>query len=450
MLLIIPLACADERLRQLGYTLDTLESQPESSEPEPVSCGEALITLDDIYRAVEADLVAQPGADRPFLRYLSLASRINDGACPDELTQYRQALGKLVNSASPLPDIVTPATLDAGRTLRIDIRDYGWDRPVEILGQNFRDGWEAVIATSPFAVEHDGPAADIIESEAQSSVPVLGVDAFIGAVVTADLYYALLGVPATLADLRGSVGLPSVLDPAENGAFRAATSVSRVAQLGGGVRVLDRYASSTGSYWEAVVMETESFLADPLHVQPEVERLVAFSLPNELVGFAVMDASGSRTGVSDRVLDTTNDDFRARSLLSCVACHAFGPIQITSVVDTGLPDSPSAEDVLAIVEADRDDYLRAVVRTGHSDRGQEQIAARAAAFAEGLDFDRAAAELFVVREALFERRDDLDVAFRALNNGLSVSRERFGILYASTLCQLHTDSENRPSASECQ
>jgi hypothetical protein len=453
LIAILPLAggaCADERLRQLGYTLGTELTPPAEEAPtEPEPCGVAFVSLDDVNRAVEADLSALPATDRPFSRYLSLASLKNRGACGDELELGGAGLSKLVNSSSRLAEIVIPARVDAdGMLLRIDIRDYGWDRDVDIEGQRFGDGWEAVVASSPFAVELEGPAASFIKSEARSSVPLLGFDAFISAATSADSYYALLGVPDTLGALRQSLGLPAVLDPSGNGALRVATAHSRVVQLPETVRVVDRYATGVGSaggYWEALPVDAASYSADPLHAQPDVERLIMFRLPNDLLGFAAMDASGTRTATSEVVFDSIAADFESRVVASCTGCHVFGPIPLPGDIDGVL----SEEELEQIFEAEVQSYGEAVARTGHPGQGLDQISRWTRAFNEDLLLDAVASELWVEPRLLAERAIELGLAFRALSAGLPISREQFGSVYASALCTLQAGAENHPVAAEC-
>lgn len=470
ILTLTSLGCADDRLRELGYTLD-FGAPPGSDAVEPDAtepCDPPFISIDDVQRSVASDLSTRPSQDRRFLRYLQLAARSNLGVCAEQLDRDRAAIGKQVNSLSQRSEIVPAVVLGPGGTLlRIDIRDYGWDRPVSVGSESYSDGWEAVIAASPFAVALEGPAASFVAAEAQSSVAVLSVAAFIGATSSAPLYYSLLGVADTLGALRASVGLPRQLDPLGDGAVRSATQLSRVLRSAGNFRVVDRYATSTGtagSYWEALLVNTGRFLANPLRVQPDVQRLITFTLPNDLIAFAVTDASGARIGVPEGVLDTNRDDFTATVQSSCTNCHANGIIPLEDTVGRLVSENPESfpEEVVAayangptpeqrleIFAADSEAYAQALVRSGAESTGPDPISFQALFFATNVQLPAAAAELFVEPEVLKASLADLDPGLGTLRFGLDLTRADFGALYSGALCDLHGSSENRPRSSEC-
>jgi hypothetical protein len=165
--------------------------------PAP-SCDGQLITFDELYRTVVADLRREDADERPFLRYVTLINRYNAGACAETLDRERFALAKLVNMLSTRPRLEVPQPIDRDRLIyRIDLRDYGWDRDIEVGAQSFRDGWEAIIAASPYAVPFTGDQADDLRDDTLTDVPVLNADAMLDAAALGDLYYALIGVDVT-------------------------------------------------------------------------------------------------------------------------------------------------------------------------------------------------------------------------------------------------------------
>lgn len=455
--------CADDRLRELGYTL-AQQDTPEGARPIEAECNPAFLGADAVIRAVAADLAAQPGEDRPFLRYASLADRIDVQACPSELESRQAGLAKLMNSLSREPVVVAPSVVGQELSLlRLDLRDYGWTREVNVNGQSYSDAWEALIDNSPFAVELTGTRATAISEQTGTSVPVLSADALIGAASDSALYYALLGVPATLAEIRESVGLPGVLDPLENGAQRAATQRSRVLRSTGNLRVVDRYAidgSTGGTYWEASQIGTGTFIADPLHAQPDVQRLIIFSLPNDLLAFAVTDAAGVRQGPAELVLDTNRDDFVASVVASCTNCHATGLIPLVdeagpailanpdlfgAEVVSAYEDAPTEEERLAQFEEDSSFYAQALGRAGVPTQGQDPISRVAIQFNVEVDLKRAAGDLLVTPETLRARLGELAPELRPLGLGLLLSRQQFGAQYAGAYCVLHATDENPPA-----
>jgi hypothetical protein len=143
-------------------------------------CG--FLSSDDLWRAVAADLSSLDADDRSSQRYLSLADLSNTGTCGAELGEARAALVKLVNSLS-IDTVPTPlVAIDADETLyRLDLRDYAWDRPVEVSGTGFVDAWEAIVAASPHAVPFVGADADVAKADTGPAVPVLPGSAFVAA-----------------------------------------------------------------------------------------------------------------------------------------------------------------------------------------------------------------------------------------------------------------------------
>jgi hypothetical protein len=463
-------ACDDARLRDLGDTfeLDT-SSENDAVPPEGYddTCTRApFISADEVTRAAAADLAAAPVDDRPHLRYLSVANRLA-ADCLEYVESDRDAVAKAFNMVSSEPEVVPPRVLGpGGALLRVDLRDYGWTREVDIDGQSYRDGWEAVTTRSPFAIVLEGEQASFLANETGTPVPLLSADAFVDQVGTSEVYYGLLGMPDTLTGIRQAVGLPGELDPLAQNARRAAVRTSRVLRPAGNLRVIDRYsigAGTSGSYWEALQVETSAFLADPLHVQPDVQRLILFTLPNDLLAFAITDASGARQGTAELVLDTNRDDFVATVVESCSNCHAQGPIPadddggaiITSRPDLFDPEvvaayraAPTAEEAAAQVQADSALYLDAVERSGVSRVEGDPVSRHLYRFRADVDPDTAAADLLVAPALLSARTAELPELL-PLAVGLLVSRQQLGAAYARAYCVLHAGDENPPAAAFC-
>ena len=74
------------------------EPQPAAA-PEPAARCDGSLSFDDLYAAIDADL-RREGDDAPFLRYVSLSHRYNQGFCPEDLEGDRLALVKALNSLS--------------------------------------------------------------------------------------------------------------------------------------------------------------------------------------------------------------------------------------------------------------------------------------------------------------------------------------------------------------
>ena len=478
LVLVLTVAgCNDERLRELGYTI-AQPAQPSPPDPGAVDedldgdceglAPEGLISADAITRAVAADVAAAPGDARPFLRYASVANALNAGRCASIAGGARGALAKLLNGVSREPVLVRPAAVDEGDSptlLRIDLRDYGLAREISLGGEAHQDGWEAIVASSPYAIALGGADGAFLAAETGTATPWLSVDAIVQAVAEAPLYYALAGVPPTLGELRQQVGLPAVLDPFRDGLPRAATSRSRVLRAQGNLRTIDRYATADGTYWEALQIETTTLLADPLHAQPDAQRLISFNLPNGLLAFAVTDARGDRQAAAELLLDTNLDDFQGTVLISCTNCHAQGLIPVNDELrDAVLPNpdlfaddvvdayssGPDAEERFARFQVDAERHLDALEGVGVPSSGSDPISQTFLDAAQELDANVAAADLLVSPETLRARLSALPPELLPLGLGLRVSRAQFGAVYARAFCTLHAADANPPAAPSCE
>jgi hypothetical protein len=465
-LLIAPaaLGCNDERLRELGYTSNPVTSSEADDYREP-SCDRTFIDADTLLDAVAADVAATPAESRPFLRYLSLASRADAGACPEDLAYNRAGVVRLLNAVSGGPRAVAPRVAGpADSVLAIDLRDYGLTRAVDVAGTTYADGWEAVIGESPFAVELAGEQGAALAAATGTRVPVLGSDAFLLAASDGPVYYGLLAVPSTLGELRASLGLASELDPAAGGALRTAVEPSRILRSAGNLRVLDRYSIANGSYWEATAIEAGLFLSDPLHAQPDAQRLITYSLPNAMFAFAIYDAEGQRRDSAELVLDTNRDDFTAHVVDSCSNCHWSGLIPATdaaqgvvlSHADQFEPEvvaayraAPSDAELLELFSADSSSYVQALESIGIDTSGGDPFTARFFAVLADVGLDTAAADLLVTPDVLRARLGELPAEMRILGFDLNLSRRRFGELYRSAYCVLHAGDANPPAAAAC-
>jgi hypothetical protein len=458
------IACNDERLRELGNTASLpLETDP-SWEETPPPCELDFISADAVQAEVAADLASLPSESRAFTRYLSLANRLNQGICPEQLSLDHGGASKLINGLSRQPDVVVPTVVGSGEgLLRVDLRAYGWSGPVVANGQTHADHWEALIAQSPMAIELGGEDGAAIVAQTGTRVPILSVDAFIAAATTAPLYYELLGVPGTLGELRQSVGLPSEIDPVAAGALRIATDKSRVLRQQGDLVAIDRYSTTVGAYFELFRVDTVAFLADPLRVQPAVERQIIFPLPNDLLGFAVTDAAGALSGHAD-MLDTNQLDSRTRVLDSCTNCHAQGFIPTVDAAEGAIlsrPNlfseevvaayraAPSATESAAQFDADSDEFQRALVRATGTREGPDPIALRRFNLDIPLDLEFVAAELWVTPEQLESAIGELAPELLPLALGFGIALSELSSVYAAAFCSLHAGDENPPDAAFC-
>jgi hypothetical protein len=445
-----------------------------SDVPDPpaspvAACSGQLLSFDLAYQAMLTDVTNQDVDDRPFVRYLTLLNRYNAGVCADALDADRSALFKAVNMLSTDALVIRPTPINSDATLyRIDVRDYRWDRGISVDGVNFRDGWEAIIARSPYAVPFEGDEADVLSQQTGTSVPVAYADAFLDVALIGNLYYALIGVNAgrTLEDFRLEELATDVAENvAEQDLVRAGTTASMVSRQD---RVVERHAIGVrdGALWQVFDFEdgsqTQSIFETPLSFRPS-GTLALFSLPNGLFGFLIANEGGSIVAESNLLTDASQNDFTMRTAVSCSNCHAAGVLPVTDEVRDFVSRNsgdfpgelaaiqavyPAQTALNAIIASDAADYRAALERTGAS-AAVDPVAAALSIFDRDVDLARAAGDLGVSSAQLRGALGRLDPALGVLGSG-SIDRDDFSDRYAATLCVLQSSSQNQPTAAACQ
>ena len=439
--------------------------EPPAPAPEPAARCDGSMSFDDLYGAIERDLSAEDD-DAPFLRYISLSHRYNQGICPEDLADDRLAMMRALNGLSTEVGIVAPEAIDEDGVLyRIDLRDLGWDQPATVDGVAFADKWEAIIAASPYAVELAGDDADAAKAAAQTSVPVLFSDALINATVVGDLYYELIGMGANAFDLFAQLGI----DFADVD-VRAGMSSSRMSQQD---TIIQRFEQGNfqGFYWSRfdIADETggQSIFADPLGFQGDVISSL-FTLPNGLLAFALFDAAGARIADTEVLVDQFQRDGRVRNSVSCSACHAAGVNPVTDEVRTYVEtnrfdfDADTFGDVDEtfvpqlelddVIQGDNAFYQASLERAGLASAGGDPVSLVYQRFDGEVSLEAAAGELGITP-------DELDRDLVALGNEgdpvlsvlrtQSLRREQFEGAYLPTLCALLRSSDNQPLAADC-
>lgn len=427
--------------------------------PAPAPCDVG--SLDDLLQAINADLVSRDADDQPFTRYFSLRDRASKLGCGSELDGERAALSKMLNSVSIEPTLAAPLAVDADQTLfRIDLRDYSLDRALSVGGQRFPDGWEALLAAVPSALELVGDDADDAKSDTQTAVPVLFGSAFIAAAARAPLYYSLLGIPADVDDfLSEELGV----DVAGGEGVRAGFSAA--AQGGQRELLAERFDLGTriGYVWQ-ISEFGGSLFEDPLG-SPSGERELSFTLPNGLLGHVLADGNGRVRSASNVLIDAAEADGRARIATSFFASRAQGvdvsdEVRNFVLANPGEFDPaeraailalyPAAAELEEILANDRDQFVARALQQINLDIASEPdpITRSFRDFSAPVDAATAAGELFVSADELLDNLDLLDPSLAPLAGG-TVSRERFDAAYLSALCTLGVTAENQVDQALC-
>jgi hypothetical protein len=391
--------------------------------------------LDAARDLLSEDLGQLPSADWPFTRYIAFGGLSTEGYTGYGTTEYqnprgrgRLALNKLANSLSSKSQITLPAEVDDQRLFqRIDLRDYGWDRPITVDGVPYADGWEAIVAHASLAVEYPLDRSGALEDRTGTRVPWLFVSDFVAAAGTGNTYYELLDLPDTLAQLEQR------LTPAgAEAAITYGVAIDLAAESGRTRWVQQVQSTGAGHYWRAfdfADISAQAVYDTPLGVSPDASELI-FSLPNGLQAFFTADSSGRRVSDAPVSRDPTQKDWVMRNAVSCFNCHNVGI--------KALETYPDRELVQQSMAADSVSYLQALQALGAADMGDTVARVYDEFRWWGVQLPQAAAELFVTPEQLRARLAELPASLQVLGDADgSVSRGVFVSAYGEALCTLH-------------
>jgi len=477
----------------IGQFIDQMEEPAGScvaDEPAPFMTNDEAITL------MAEDIAGLDAEDQPFTRYLTITYESNNElACDRSIQRQRYALFKGINSVSTETNVGTPEPVPGSNELiyRIDIRDYDWDREINLLGDDaatitFVDGWEAIVDggtvnaartalipnTNAYAVEYQGDQADDLKADAATAVPFMPVNAFIQFTELNDLYYALIGATDNLFDFELEVlGINTALEIEEENLMRAGFANSGVSKQ---ERVLNRFDNNVAgnlAYWISFDfdggngdgefdVDNESIFDDPLGFQFAGGEAI-FNLPNGLQAYFVAAANGNRLGEAPVgvVIDPAQNNGVVTNGASCHSCHNAGMITFTDKVkeyvidnsrdfdsetyDAVLAVYPDPADFQAAMDRDSEVHVSSVERAGVPRDAPDPISRVFLDFQLGdITPEIAAAELGVTTDELLRDLDNLDPILSPLEAGGRVDRQQFTSVYLDSLCEMQAVSENQP------
>ena len=435
------------------------------------------LNFDELYEAVADDLRDQDAEDAPFIRYISLDNRTAAGVCKDTaLDIERQSVSKFVNSLSIDANVVKPEAVNRDQTLfRVDIRDLQWNREVVVEGETFPDVWEAIVAANPYAVPFVGDAADNARDDALTDVPVMFFDTMLDVAGIGNLYYAIIDVDVnlTLDDFVADVLKIDVVANLDNeDLIRAGTTKSRISRQD---RLIEGHQieARAGVYYQSFDFnddQNESIFDDPFGFN-EGGREAIFTLPNGLFGYLIADENGALLEDSDILLDSSQNNYRAVTMVSCANCHARGLLTVDDEVrDVVLANArnfinagtlnqeqlEALEEVYlepdafkARVDRDTDAFYNAALRQADLPlQGSEPISTVFLRFDRDLNLKEAASVLGLSDTELDDFLTLLDPALGVLRRG-TIDRDDFTALYLESVCILSGANENRPDDALC-
>jgi hypothetical protein len=248
--------------------------------------------------------------------------------------------------------------------------------------------------------------------------------------------------------------------------MRAGTTRSQISRQD---RVLERHELERrrGVYWQSFDFGAndvgQSIFSDPLGFNPGGTEAI-FSLPNGLLAFIIADSGDNIVAESNILFDTFQDDFVARTAVSCSGCHAqgfnpvvdeVGPYVLRNPIQLGRDNVQGVEELYptpavfasAIAEDSRV-FQRSLARAGAPLTGSDPVANAFVRFNLDVDLKVAASELGVTTQLLERTLNLLDPSLAVLRS-LSLDRDDFSAVFEASLCRLHQASENQPDPQRC-
>lgn len=388
-----------------------------------------------VLRAISSHLFGIRREDRKFQRYFSVHHIHNNRHKSDrDLTIYRAALAKAVNSMSRQASITVPKPIDDQQTVfAIDLRDYGWQS---------NDVWQAVLRDYPYGLKPQSSieALELYEKieELYGSIDFDGVthirgDWFVATATRPPLYHILTDTPQTMDELLERMNI----NISEN--FRLGTA-RRGGLFESGVsaqnRLVEYHSSSNGTFWHSYDFSENSGRGNlarfPLGPDFEGHPFPAFTfkhdggeiiynLPNGLHGYMLVNEEGKRidAGPVEIVWDPLQVSGSPLIVngVSCMSCHKHGMIDFQDFVREGnaLQDPqarrkvrelyPEQSELQQALASTREAYMQKLRQTigaliegsdrpiGSLENIEEPVSRVAVLYRRNLDLETAAREL---------------------------------------------------------
>jgi serine/threonine-protein kinase len=438
-----------------------------------------LVDFDDLYQEINDDLNSADNDDQVFFRYISLTNRFTAGQCLESLEKDRQGLTKMMNMLSIDASIEIPVPVNNDETLyRIDLRDYQWDRAIDVEGIAFADVWEAIAANNLYAVEFVGDDADDAKADAATAFPVMFADQMMDVAIIGNLYYAIIDVDVNLplADFIANELLIDLdANLADEESIRAGTTKSRISRQDRLVQ-RDDLEDRSGVLWQSFDFladdANQSIFEDPFGFAAGGTEAI-FTLPNGMLGFIIADENDVIVEDSDILLDTNQNNFRAITSVSCSNCHATGFIPVIDEVrdiatanarEIGLNRDEldqldgiyiSPQEFASTVKDDSEAFFqRALQLADLPIQGGDPVSSVFLRFDADLTIADVAGDLGVTPDELDGDLDLLDPVLSVLGSGRNtlggtLDRDDFTAVFVDSLCVMSQPLENQPDVAVC-
>jgi hypothetical protein len=207
---------------------------------------------------------------------------------------------------------------------RIDLRDYGWSVAT----------WNAFERVYPYAVNYDPNSrlfpydevsAEQLRRETGTQIPFIQADWFLSHGSRPPLYFEILNLPATVAELEVQLGVNIDRNIRDEQVLRSGFKNAGPSQNN---RVIERHdlGGNRGALWVSYDfvdnLGLHDVFAHPLDFQENGGELI-FNLDNGLQGYYVVNAAGVRQDKAPNnvVQDPRSRDGAVETGISCMNCH---------------------------------------------------------------------------------------------------------------------------------
>lgn len=378
------------------------------SEEEP----RQFITRTALFTAAADDLQKLPASIRPNIRYFSSAHLYNSGEDGRTLEQAETGANKLINTFSNKKTLVRIQSVNSTSTLfRVNLTDFGISPPK----------WESVEIFYPYHyVANNESWLAYLQSQTQSTLPIMRIDWFLAAAGQPPLYYNMIETPENLPLLQQQLGINIKQNILQHKVHRAGFNNSMVAE---NHRVIERHETKNGFLWISYEFGektgTQNIFTNPLgpagtyplsttskQFSPGGHELF-YSRPNSTIAFAVYNFEGQRMHEAPALIKDENKTItKVVAGKTCHICHGNGPIYKEDQVLSRMPSNltiTEQNEVLAIykehsvfqskIEADSDSYQRAMTKIGIKAGQADPIASVSKIYEDHLSLARMASEL---------------------------------------------------------
>ena len=400
--------------------------------------GRKPIDEETMVREIAADLEAQPEHRRKGMRYITLSNFYTACAEETDMVRYRQGVVKLLNSLSRNSDVLKMRTIDTEKTIiAFNLDDLDWTA----------DDWNRIIGSYPYAMKPDVTVYDTVASATGTPLAWLREDWFAFTASRPPLYYDLLKLPQSFAELETAESVDIKSDIEKFLAKRAGFQKSGVSKHN---RLIERHAISTGYFWTSYDFKgdkpEQSLFVHPLGPDgPDAFRHdggeTIFSLPNGFQAYYLNTAKGARLdkGPTEIVLDDSQLDRAVTNGISCMGCHNQGIRQATDDIRAHVLQDrifskevreevaalyPTPEDFKALLDGDASRFKTAMLRAGLDPEldsqkvGVESINYLSKAYEKSIDLKIAAAEYGLAADVFAQGLSDAGGAAQQLRRRL--------------------------------